>query len=39
MGSSRQAYGYFEARIKFHSAPGEWSSFWLQIPDDRQPDR
>jgi beta-glucanase (GH16 family) len=27
-----QAYGYFEARIKFHSAPGQWSSFWLQSP-------
>jgi beta-glucanase (GH16 family) len=25
-----QAYGYFEARIKFNSRPGQWSSFWLQ---------
>jgi beta-glucanase (GH16 family) len=25
-----QAYGYFEARIKFHNRPGQWSSFWLQ---------
>jgi beta-glucanase (GH16 family) len=25
-----QAFGYFEARIRFDSSPGEWSSFWLQ---------
>ena len=27
-----QAYGYFEARMKFNSAPGQWSAFWLQSP-------
>ena len=27
-----QTYGYFEARMKFNSAPGQWSSFWLQSP-------
>jgi beta-glucanase (GH16 family) len=27
-----QAYGYFEARMKFHSQPGHWSAFWLQSP-------
>jgi beta-glucanase (GH16 family) len=27
-----QAYGYFEARIRFNSAPGQWSAFWLQSP-------
>ncbi len=27
-----QAYGYFEARVKFNSAPGQWSAFWLQSP-------
>jgi beta-glucanase (GH16 family) len=32
-----QAYGYFEARIKFHSAPGQWSSFWLQSPTIADP--
>ena len=32
-----QAYGYFEARIKFHSAPGQWSSFWLQSPTIANP--
>ncbi|MDX6705355.1 MAG: hypothetical protein QOI48_1201 [Solirubrobacteraceae bacterium] len=25
-----QTYGYFEARVKFNSSPGEWSAFWLQ---------
>lgn len=25
-----QRYGYFEARIAFHDAPGGWSAFWLQ---------
>jgi beta-glucanase (GH16 family) len=23
-------YGYFEARVKFNDAPGQWSAFWLQ---------
>jgi beta-glucanase (GH16 family) len=27
-----QAYGYFEARVKFNDAPGQWSAFWLQSP-------
>jgi beta-glucanase (GH16 family) len=25
-------YGWFEARIRFHDAPGTWSAFWLQSP-------
>lgn len=25
-----QAFGYFEARVKFPNAPGLWSAFWLQ---------
>jgi beta-glucanase (GH16 family) len=25
-----QRYGYFEARVKFDNAPGQWSAFWLQ---------
>jgi beta-glucanase (GH16 family) len=25
-----QKYGYFEARMRFHSSPGQWSAFWLQ---------
>jgi beta-glucanase (GH16 family) len=27
-----QAYGYFETRMKFNSAPGQWSAFWLTSP-------
>ncbi len=27
-----QRYGYFEARVKFASSPGQWSAFWLQSP-------
>jgi len=27
-----QTNGYFEARVKFNSAPGQWSAFWLQSP-------
>ena len=25
-------YGWFEARIRFASSPGEWGAFWLQSP-------
>ena len=25
-------YGWFEARIRFESSPGEWGAFWLQSP-------
>ncbi len=32
-----QRYGYFESRIRFHSAPGEWCAFWLQSPTIGQP--
>jgi beta-glucanase (GH16 family) len=27
-----QTYGYFEARMKFHTSPGQWSAFWLTSP-------
>jgi beta-glucanase (GH16 family) len=27
-----QTYGYFQARVKFNSRPGQWSAFWLQSP-------
>ena len=27
-------YGYFESRIKFNDAPGEWSAFWMQSPSN-----
>jgi beta-glucanase (GH16 family) len=25
-------YGWFEARIRFESSPGEWGAFWIQSP-------
>jgi beta-glucanase (GH16 family) len=31
------AYGYFEARIKFQDAPGEWCAFWLYSPTNGVP--
>ena len=31
-GGFQQAYGYFEARIKFDNVSGQWSAFWLQSP-------
>jgi beta-glucanase (GH16 family) len=31
-GGFEQTYGYFEARMKFNNAPGQWSAFWLQSP-------
>lgn len=27
-----RGYGYYEARIQFSNAPGQWSAFWLQTP-------
>jgi beta-glucanase (GH16 family) len=32
-----QKYGYFEARVKFNNAPGQWSAFWLQTPKNGDP--
>jgi endo-1,3-1,4-beta-glycanase ExoK len=32
-----QKYGYFEARVKFDNAPGQWSAFWLQTPKNGDP--
>ena len=31
-GKFEQTYGYFEARMKFHTSPGQWSAFWLTSP-------
>ena len=31
-GTFEQTFGYYEARMKFHSTPGQWSAFWLQSP-------
>jgi beta-glucanase (GH16 family) len=30
-------YGYFEARIRFHGAPGQWCAFWLFSPTIGEP--
>ncbi|MEA2195434.1 MAG: hypothetical protein QOG42_1868 [Solirubrobacteraceae bacterium] len=32
-----QKFGYFEAKAKFRSAPGQWSAFWLQTPTNGNP--
>jgi len=31
-GKFAATYGWYEARIRFTSAPGEWGAFWLQTP-------
>jgi beta-glucanase (GH16 family) len=31
-GKYEPTYGYFEARIRFHTTPGQWAAFWLQTP-------
>lgn len=31
-----QAYGYYEARVKFPDANGLWSAFWLQSSNQRK---
>lgn len=31
-GKFETTYGYFEARIRFHSSPGQWGAFWLHSP-------
>jgi beta-glucanase (GH16 family) len=31
-GKFEQTYGYYEARVKFHTTPGQWSAFWLTSP-------
>ncbi len=31
-GKFAATYGWYEARIRFSSAPGEWGAFWLQTP-------
>lgn len=31
-GKFEATYGYFEARIRFHTTPGEWGAFWLTSP-------
>jgi beta-glucanase (GH16 family) len=36
-GLFQQTYGYFEARMKFHSSAGQWSAFWLTSPSYGNP--
>lgn len=36
-GRFEAVHGYWEARIKFADAPGEWSAFWLQSPTLARP--
>ncbi len=31
-GKFDNAYGYWEARVRFHDSAGMWSAFWLQSP-------
>jgi beta-glucanase (GH16 family) len=31
-GKFEQTYGYYEARIKFHTTQGQWSAFWMTSP-------
>lgn len=32
-----QTYGTFEARMRFHTSPGQWSAFWMQSPTIGEP--
>ena len=36
-GHFQTALGYFEARIKFEDAPGEWCAFWIYSPTNGEP--
>jgi beta-glucanase (GH16 family) len=36
-GRMETTYGYFEARILFRDAPGEWCAFWLLSPTNGDP--
>ncbi len=36
-GKFETTYGYFEARIRFADAGGEWCAFWLQASTNGQP--
>lgn len=31
------AFGFFEAKIRFHDSPGEWCAFWIQSPTIGKP--
>lgn len=36
-GKFERRFGYWEARLKFDDAPGQWSAFWIQSPTFEQP--
>jgi beta-glucanase (GH16 family) len=36
-GKYEAAYGYFEARIRFFTSPGEWGAFWVTSPTIGKP--
>jgi beta-glucanase (GH16 family) len=36
-GKFEPTYGYFEARIRFRSSPGQWGAFWLHSPTIGRP--
>ncbi len=36
-GTVENTYGYYEARIRFEGAPGEWCAFWLDSPTNGRP--
>ena len=31
-GKEQWTYGWFEARVRFESSPGEWGAFWMTAP-------
>jgi beta-glucanase (GH16 family) len=36
-GKFETTYGYLEARIRFHSSPGQWGAFWVHSPTVGKP--
>jgi len=36
-GKFAATYGYYEAKIRFESSPGQWGAFWLHTPTIGQP--
>lgn len=36
-GKYEATFGYYEARIRFNTTPGQWAAFWLQTPTMGKP--
>lgn len=36
-GKFATTFGYFEARIRFRTSPGQWGAFWLHTPSSLRP--